>query len=169
MDNLKKATIKNFVLPIALIAGVSRMLLDIIPKTLSLGPIAYYSTFVLAFIAEIILIVVLMKKFKAKNEGYLTLKEGILLGITTMLVIGIIYSVSSFVYDSYIDPDFQINTAIAWGEMFGQGDVVREQIENNPPQKSYLGIPLSILWFSFIGFLVSMISASVLKKEPNSF
>ncbi|NAS30282.1 DUF4199 family protein [Flavobacteriaceae bacterium R38] len=159
--------IRDFILPTAIIFGVARVIIDLLPKLFSAGPIVYYSTFLICFILEIIFISRFIKKYRSFNNGFLSIKQALLIGITMMVVIGTLYSISSYVYDTYVDSNFQIATTIAWAEMFGQGDAVRDQIAENPPNRSPIGILFGILWFTFIGFLISMIAGSVLKKSEN--
>lgn len=166
MEKQIKKSIKEFVIPFAIFAGIGRVFIDFIPKILAAGPIIYYSTFLICFLIEILLIVYLIKKYRFQNNDSLSLKESLIIGVTLMVIMGSLYGISSYMYDTFIDPDFQINTAIAWGELFGQGEAVKTQIEQNPPNKSSIfGIFFTVLWFSFLGFIISMISGNILKKE----
>lgn len=167
MEENHSKSIKELVIPIAMIAGAGRVFIDFIPKMLSLGAIPYYATFLVCFIIEIFLITKVVKKFKTLNNNVLTLKQALKIGVTLMFIIGIVYSVSSYAYDTFIDPNFQIETAIEWGETFGQGQAVRQQLAENPPKGSAIGILWGILWFSFLGFIISMIVGSVLRNENN--
>ncbi|MCM5663798.1 DUF4199 domain-containing protein [Galbibacter mesophilus] len=170
MESNSKKIIKEFVLPSAILAGTARVVIDTVPKILSPNPIIYYSTFLICFILEIILITIFIKKWKKKNDGYLNIKEALLIGITMMVVIGIIYSISSFIYDTYVDPDFQVTMLLEWGEMFGSREAIEQQLNDTPSKgKSFFGIFSTILWFAFLGFIISMITGSFLKKSNNEY
>lgn len=166
MEENKVKTIKEIAIPIGIATGIARVVIDFIPKILNSGPAIYYSTFLICLFLEIAVIIYAIKKYK-KQSSYLTVRDGLQIGVTIMLIVGIIYTTSSYVYDTYIDPSFQINTAIAWGDKFGQGDAVRERISKNDSNSSSIGIIYGLLQFSFVGFLISMIVSSILKTPKN--
>ena len=167
MEN--KVNIKSFVIQFAAIAGLFRVLIDIVPKALSFGPISYYSTFFISFILEIILITFIIKRFKTKNK-FLTLSNAIKIGVTLMLIVGLCYSTISYIYDSYVDPNFQTDTAIALIEKFQLPNIdeMRDQILESQNKSSPIGILTSTLWFSFLGLIISFISGSILKSKEIS-
>lgn len=158
--------LQKYVLPFAYMAALSRILIDFIPKTLSFGPIAYYSTFFIAFVLEIIFITYVIKSFKKVN-GNLKLSEAIKIGVIIMLIVGIFYSTMAYVYDTFIDPNYQIETAIRWIEMFApeKMDELRIQMQESQKQSSIFGVLLYTLWFIVLGFVISIISGSILKSK----
>ncbi len=158
--------LQKFVLPFALLLGLIRILIDVIPKTFSFSAIPYYSTFFIAFIIEVIFIVFIIKKFK-KNNGILTLKQSLKIGVIVMLITGLLYTSASYIYDTYIDPEFQINTAMSFVEKFAPEKIEesRAQIAESQKNKSALGILTYTLWFVILGFIISLITGSVLKTK----
>lgn len=158
--------LQKFVLPFALLLGLIRILIDVIPKTLSFSAIPYYSTFFIAFIIEIIFIVYIIKKFK-KSNGILTLKQALKIGVIVMLITGLLYTSASYIYDTYIDPEFQINTAMSFVEKFAPEKIEesRAQLVESQKNKSALGILTYTLWFVILGFIISLITGSVLKTK----
>ncbi len=167
MEESNKEIIKKFILPIAIIVAISRVVIDFIPKILDASPVLYYSTFFICFIAEIIIIRYVIKKFKSINNNNITLRQAILLGVTLMVVIGALYGISSYVYDKFLDPNFQTNTMVKWGQMWGAEaeKAIIMQLEENPPTPKITGILFTILWFSFLGLIISAIMGSVFKTK----
>ncbi len=159
--------IKTLIVPTAIAAGFVRITIDLVAKLASSGAAIYYSTFFLAFILEIFLIVYLIKEYKRRNKNYLQLKDGLKIAVATMVIIGLLYAVYSFAYNNYVDPSFQTNTAIAWGELFGRGDEVRQEIAKNESQNSPFGIFYVMVQFSFLGLIIGMIASSVFKTKEN--
>ena len=166
METNNASSIKKIVLPIAIIAGIARILLDIIPKILQTGALLYYSTFLIAFLLEVYFIFYLIKKVKTSNNGELSLKEAITTGLTFMVIVGIFFATSSYIYDTYIDQNFQINTALEWAGRYGKTGEVQEMIKSDPEKNgAVFGIFTSILMFSFIGFVVSIITGSIMRTK----
>ncbi|VAW13229.1 hypothetical protein MNBD_BACTEROID03-2759 [hydrothermal vent metagenome] len=163
MTEKQSKVIKSFVLPMAINAGIARIVLDLIPKILHVEPLLYYSTFLIAFIAEIILIRYMLKKFKLLNQNTFSLKQALLIGVTIMVVIGSFYGISSYIYDTYIDPDFQVNTALNWAQMWGGGSEkeIMDKISQRPSGNKFTGVLFTILWFTFVGFVTSFITGIV--------
>lgn len=163
----EKMNLQRFVLPFALVAASIRVLIDFIPKTLSFGPIAYYSTFFIAFVLEIIFIFYVVNKFKSNNNNSLKLSDALRIGVIIMLIVGLLFSAVSYFYDMYIDPDFQINTALSLVEKFNpeQLEKTREQMIQSRENSSPLGIMVYTLWFVVLGFVMSFIAGSVYKSK----
>jgi len=171
--SIENQNLQQFALQFGLIAGLIRVLIDYSTRTLDLGPMLYYSTFIICFIAEVILIVYLHKKFKKINLS-LSMSEALKIGIIVMIFIGLLYSGGAYIYDTYIDPNFQINTAIAWIDTFApaseQRDAMVAQITQEQKNSSAIGIFIAMLWFAFIGLIISLISGSILQtKERDGY
>lgn len=169
MEEHKKNNIKEFIIPIAIFTGIGRVIVDFVPKLLDVSPIVYYSTFAICFIAEIIIISISIKKFKKLNENEISLREAIKIGVTLMVIVGILYGASSYAYDKFIDPNFQTNTMIKWGQMWGgeAEKAITTQLKQNPPTPKITSILFTILWFSFLGLIISAITGSMFKtKKP---
>jgi len=164
----KTVNLQKFVLPFAFLAGLIRILIDFTPKIFSPTPLAYYSTFLIALVFEIVFIVYVIKLFKKKNS-FLDFKQALKIGIIIMLILGLMYTTSAFIYDTYIDPDFQNNIALAWVQKMSpdQVETVKDQIELAKKNKdmNYFGIPLYTIWFVFLGAVISLISGNILKTK----
>ena len=84
-----------------------------------------------------------------------------------MLITGLLYTSASYIYDTYIDPEFQINTAMSFVEKFAPEKIEesRAQIAESQKNKSALGILTYTLWFVILGFIISLITGSILKTK----
>ena len=159
--------IKKIVLPIALMAGLVRIAIDFIAKISTNGPLFYYATFFISLILEVFLIIYVIKKFKKMNNNQLNTQEGVKIAVATMVLIGLLFALYSFAYNNYINPSFQTDMAIAWGEFFGQGDAIRKEISKNKSNNSPFGIFYVMLQFSFLGFIIGLAVSSILKTKQN--
>ncbi|OED38768.1 hypothetical protein AB832_04420 [Flavobacteriaceae bacterium (ex Bugula neritina AB1)] len=156
----------NYIIGIAILSGVTRVILDYVPRILNSSPILYYLTFLIAFILEIIIIVFLIKKYK-KTKGSLTIIDALKVGIIVMGTIGLFYCSMAYIYDMYIDPDFQTNMTLRFTEQFSpdQLEQVQQNIDNQDSSKSYIGVIMYTIWFVFLGTVISLIAGSVLKTN----
>ncbi|WP_299211911.1 DUF4199 domain-containing protein [uncultured Aquimarina sp.] len=159
----------NYILGIALVSGIARVTLDYLSRILELSPILYYLTFLIAFILEIIIIIYVIKKYK-NLKGTLTIIDALKSGIIIMGVIGLCYCSMAYVYDIYIDPDFQVNTQLRFTEQFSpdQLDQVKQNLDNQDTSKSYIGVIMYTIWFIFLGAVISLIGGSVFKTNSAS-
>ena len=164
---MENKNIKEFILPIALMTGLARVIIDFIPKMLDASPAIYYSTFLICFIAEVVLLTIVTKRFKKLNDNYLTTRQAITIGVTAMVVIGTLYGLSSYIYDNFIDEFYQTNTMIRWGQMWGPEaeQAINQQIKENPPVTNITAIFITIVRFSILGLIISTIIGAVLKTK----
>lgn len=168
METNTTSSIKKIVLPIALIFGMGRIILDIIPKLAEVQSKIYYSTFLVAFILEIIAIVYIIKQYKKSQQNQLDLKEALVIGVMFMVIVGSLFALQSFFYDMYIDSEYQKNTALEWANLYGKSGDVEKMItegESIQPTGSIFSIFSSILKFSLLGILVSFIVGSILRNR----
>lgn len=155
--------LQKFVLPYAFSAALVRILIDFFSRINSDFPLGYYFSFLICFILEIGLIVFLIKKYKTQNDNQLTLKEGLKIGLIVMLILGLGYSTFSYIYDVYIDPDFQQNTLIAIRKAYNPPALKEINLENNVPDVfSIFGSTVKLV---IVGFFISLVSSSFLKSK----
>jgi hypothetical protein len=161
-------SIKKFVLPIALLFGLGRIILDIIPKIAGAGAKIYYATFLIAFFAEIIAVVYLIKGYKKRQGNELDIREALVVGVMFMVIVGSLFAIESYVYDSFINANYQRDIAIEWANLYGKGEDVKKMMDDgNGTQKTsaIFSIFTSIIKFSIIGILISFIVGSILRNK----
>lgn len=163
-DSIK---LQTYVVPLALLAAATRIFIDLIPKLTGMNPIFYYLSFILCFFLEILFIVYVTKSFKEKNNNQLTFQEGLKVGIIIMLITGFFYSVSSFVYDTYIDPNFQVNAILEVVGKYNPNELekIKQQMEYSKQSPSSIGILTSTIWFIIVGFVISLVTTNFLKSN----
>jgi hypothetical protein len=168
LEEKNSSVIKKIVLPIAIIFGIGRIILDVIPKLAEVNSKIYYSTFLIAFVFEILAIIYTIKKYKKSQNNTLDLKEALIIGVMFMVIVGGLYATQSFLYDIYIDTEFQKNTALEWANLYGKSsDVEKMMNEGDRIQQtsSIFSIISSILKFSLLGILVSFIVGTILRNR----
>jgi len=159
----------SYICGVAIVSGIARVALDYIFRILELSPIAYYFTFVIAFILEIFIIIYVIKKYK-QHKHPLTIVDTLKTGVIIMGIIGLFYCSMAFIYDMYIDPNFQTNMTLQFTEQFSpdQLEQVQQNLANQDRSKSYFGVIMYTIWFIFLGTVISLITGSIYKTKEAS-
>lgn len=118
--------------------------------------------------------VLAMKEYKKSNYGYMSYGQGLGIGTLVSLFFGVLGGVFMYIYTSFIDPNYtstvmdkqrieleekgmsdeQIDQAIAMGESFSSPVMM---------------IVWSIVGYLFIGFILSLIIAAIMKHARPEF
>ncbi len=111
-----------------------------------------------------------ISSFKKQNEGFLTLGQALKIGIGTALVAAIIALVFTYFLTNFFVPDFMEKTAelsrVTIKEKNPQ--ITPEQLDNAIEMQNkffWIMYPMILLFNLFIGFIVSLITGLILKKE----
>lgn len=128
----------------------------------------------LAFAFMIVAIVLAMKNFREKNNGYMSYGEGLGLGTLVSAVMGLLSSAFTMFYMQFID-----NTLLTQGM-----DKVREDMERKGMDDSQIdqamelsqkfmspGIVFAIGVFGYVltGLVISLIVAAIIRREKPVF
>lgn len=112
-------------------------------------------------------------------NGSISYADALKTGTYVVLFAGIIYSFYNYIFDSAIDPGYaQRNAQIIinkWAEMRQQQGVSAQQIASELKSMNPKDIPtafessiMGVLFYTFLGFIISLITSAFLKKENNS-
>ncbi|WP_215957019.1 MULTISPECIES: DUF4199 domain-containing protein [Cellulophaga] len=168
MTDNSSNSIKKFVLPIALLFSLGRIILDIISKLAQVGAKMYYATFLIAFVLEVLAIIYLIAGYKKRQGNLINLREALVVGVMFMVIVGSLFAIESYIYDTFIDGEFQKNVAIEWANLYGKGEDVEKMMnDGSGTQKTnaIFSIFTSIIKFSVIGILISFIVGSILRNK----
>ena len=116
------------------------------------------------------LAVLAIQNFKKDNDGFLSIKQSIKIGVGVFLVAGIIGLVYFTLFINTIEPDFISNTA----QM--QADALREarpeleesmiQMQKENTEKFfYVGFPVILIFNLFIGLIIGLVTGLFTKKS----
>ena len=108
--------------------------------------------------------------FKKQNQGFLSLNQAIKVGIGTSLVAALIALVFTYLITNFFVPDFMDKTAeLSRATMMENNpQLTPEQMDNAiEMQKKYFWVayPMILIFNLFIGFIVSLITGLVMRKE----
>jgi len=115
--------------------------------------------------------IIAMKAFKKENGGFMSISEGLKIGVGMSLISGIISIIFGFILSKVIDPDMQ-QKAIEYGTElmrdYGMTEAqIDEQIANQKDPNPVWQIAQGLIFSLIFGFIGSIIPAAVLKKTEN--
>ena len=155
-----------------LILGVISILLSVLNYVVGSNMFQpHWSMQLVGFLILIAIIVYGLKEFKKHNQGFLKLGEAIKIGIGITLVSSILGVLYFVIFTQVIEPtyfeqyiDFQRETALE------QGNASAEQIDQSlemskPFMNTGFFVGIQIVVGLFFGFIVSLISGLIMKKE----
>ena len=115
-----------------------------------------------------------MKEFRGENQGFMSYGQGLGLGTMKGAIIGVLFGLFTLVYMKFIDTSLPNQMMkIAEKNMEKQG-IPDEQIEQGMEMTKMLMTPsafcvISVLTYTFLGFVFSLIIAAILKKNKPVF
>lgn len=109
-----------------------------------------------------------IKKFKKENNGFLTWEEALKIGIGIVALGTLISIIYTHIFTGFINPTFYEQLAEFQTQKFLDVGLTEEQIESQLAMQSkfqgtIIGDALGLLFYVFIGFIVSAIAGAVMK------
>ena len=123
----------------------------------------------------IALIVLGIKKYKDGNNGYLSLIEGLKVGLAIAVIGGIISSLYQLVFLSYIDPEYitrvqelQLEKMLEEKPDMSDDQVQMIQDMGSKFSSPWISFAGALIGNMFFGFIFALIGSLILKKDENS-
>lgn len=169
MENQTSSS-KSIMINHGLILGLISILISVTVYALGKTYDQHWSVGVISFLIMVAVIVMGIKKFKASNGGYLSLGEAIKIGLGIALISGIISVVYTFIFTTYIEPDFFINLVQVQEQKWIDAGLTDEQIEMQTEMMKKMSGPMVTAGFTvigslFFGFIISLISGAAMKEK----
>jgi len=174
MDVEKKSS-STISLHYGIILGVISVLISVAVYAMGMQYDQDWKMGSIGIIAMIAVIFLGIKKFKEFNDGFLTVGQALKIGVGIALIGGIISVIYSYVFMTYIEPDFMANTmAKAQEQMMEQNpNLTDEQVEQATAMMSKfsntaISSAFSLIGNLFFGFIIALISGFIQKNTPNN-
>jgi tetrahydromethanopterin S-methyltransferase subunit G len=111
-----------------------------------------------------------MSKFKKDNNGFMSWGQGVKIGVGIVLIGTLISILYNQIFSTFIEPDFYAQVEEVTRTALEEAGRTEEQIEaqismSSKFQGTMVGDALGLLFFAFIGFIVSAIVAAVKKHS----
>ncbi len=173
MESEKKSSSK-ISLHYGIILGIVSVLISVVVYALGMHYDQDWKMGSIGIIAMIAVIFIGIKKFKEFNDGYLTVGQALKTGIGIALIGGIISVIYSYIFMTFIEPDFMVNTMEKAQETMIEKypQLSDEQIEAQIEMMNKFSGPaitsaFTLIGSLFFGFIISLISGFILKNDPN--
>ena len=165
-----KVTVKQVGLKYGLILGLIFIVYGMILQFLNLDVQLMQNLGNVNYVIMVVFVVLAHKTFKQEGDGFMSLGQGIGLGMLTTLISSVISGVFSYIYLKFIDDsmiqkslDFQIEQM----EKRGMGD---DQIDAAMSMTEKFMTPeilpiISIVFLCLAGFVISLIVSLITKKN----
>jgi len=169
MEN-QTTSAKSIMINYGLVLGLISILTSVTVYAMGHTYDQHWSIGVVSFLIMIAVIVMGIKKFKESNNGYLKLGEALKIGLGIALISGIISVLYTYVFTTFIEPDFFKNLVQIQEQKWMAAGMSDEQIENSKIMMSKMSNPMMTAGFSvigsvFFGFIISLISGAIMKKS----
>ena len=169
MEN-QTTSAKSIMINNGLILGLISILISVTVYATGYTYDQHWSVGVISFLIMVAIIVMGIKKFKASNEGFLSIGEAIKMGLGIALISGIISVAYTYVFTSFIEPDFFINLAQVQEQKWIDQGLTDEQIEGAKVMMDKMSNPMMTAGFTvigslFFGFIISLITGAVMKES----
>jgi len=172
MENQPTPT-KSIIINYGVYLGIASILISVLVYALGMQYEQDWKMGSIGIIAMAVIIFLGIKKFKELNSGYLTVGQALKTGVGIALIGGIISVIYSFIFMSYIEPDFMANTmAKAEQKMIEDfPNLSDDQIEMQIEMMQKFSTPaitsaFALIGSLFFGFVISLISGFIQKSNP---
>ena len=168
----QKASVKKAAFPNGLILGLILVFIVVIMYVTDMFIQGTQWPMYIYYLLYPFLIGYFVKSFRTKNGGFLSLGEALKVGVTSAVIGGLIYVIYNIIFVTFIEPDFSAQMLeVARDQMYEQNpEMTEEQADlalsiaekfSNP----FLGGAFWIVMSAFFGFIYSLISGLIFKRE----
>ena len=168
----QKSTIKSTILQYGILLGVISVTFNLMLYFLDMHYTQERSVGIISFIILIAVVSLAQYNFRKENEGFLSLSEGLKIGLGASLIAGLIGIVYQFILVTIIDPD-TISKILEIGQnkiLDTNPEMSQEQLDQIMSMQRKFTTPgmmaaFGIIFSLFFGFIVSLISGLILKRS----
>ena len=170
-QNSSKKVILNYGL---ILAGIS-ILLHVALYAMGKHLEQDWKTTVLSIALTTVVLVLGIKKFKESNNGFLTLGEGLKVGIGIALVSTVIYIIYTMLFMNVIAPEtMDQSLEIAREKLLENPNMSEDQIDAALEMQKKFSSPgilaaVMLVFSLFISFVISLIASLVMQKKEDQY
>lgn len=129
---------------------------------------------------NIVLLVILLKKFRASQDGLINFVNAFLFGFIALAVAALLVSIFNYIFNTFFDPEYMKNTLLAqkdWMENYMSGkasdEQINSQLEKIDEQILKIGsVSQAIKGFGgnlLFGGIIALIVGAIMKRKPDIF
>ncbi|SEB42815.1 Protein of unknown function [Tenacibaculum sp. MAR_2009_124] len=164
----KQANSKSIILNYGLYTGGISILLALVLYAIGKAADPGIALSIIGSVVPLTLLVLGIRKFKTENNGYISWGQAVKIGVGIALIWGVLALGFQYILENVIAPELieqKLEVARTTMENWGiSEDVIEENLESQKNQSPFLGIAMGLLFFAFMGFVVSAIAGAIMKK-----
>ena len=128
---------------------------------------------VVGIVITIVALALAINQFKKANNGFLTMRQALKVGVGTALIAAVIGILYQYILANFIDPEF-MNKAIEsqMSEAIASGSITSEQADQQMEMGKkffWIGYPIYLIFSVIIGFIISLILGLIMKKQKPAY
>ncbi|WP_036385587.1 DUF4199 domain-containing protein [Muricauda sp. MAR_2010_75] len=164
----------KFMLNYGLILGLVSVVFGVMLYTQKMHYEMSTPVIVISILLSVAAIFLGINAYKKANGGYLTISEGLKIGVGIALVSAIISLLYQYLLVNFIEPDFMDKALeLAKPKAFEQyPSMTEEQWEQSAAMQKNLGwlrYPIGLIFSCVIGLVVGLITGLILKKSKSEY
>ncbi len=166
---------KGIIINYGLLYGAALILFSLITYAMGKHLDGGYTGIVITAIVIITTIFLGIKKFKTNNNEFLNFGQAIKIGVGIAVLGTLLSIIYNQIFINFIEPDFMNQILLKTEETLIDAGFSDEQIEMQIAMQKKMSGPfissaLGILFFAFVGFVVSAIIGAIMqKREEDTF
>ncbi|MFT5890313.1 MAG: hypothetical protein ACI9Y7_000403 [Dokdonia sp.] len=167
-----KASAKKIMINYGLLLGVISILLNVVMYVTNTHIQPHWSIQLFGFFIFIAIIVIAHKAYKKDNEGFMKLGEALKIGLGIALISAIIGIIYTYILINFLEPTYfdQLMSIQQDALIESNPNMTQEQLDQTMEiTKKFSGtgviITFQIIGGLFFGFIISLISGLILKKD----
>jgi hypothetical protein len=173
-----KASSKNTILNYGLVYGLILILMSVTLYALNLHyeKVGGYIGLGVLVITILLVPILGMAKFKRDNLNIMSWGQAVKIGMGIIILGTLINIIYSFGFSEFIEPTYNETVLeLQKNELLATEQFTPEQIDQQIEisamfQGTLLGAGVGILFFAFVGFVISAIAGAIMKRsDPNSY
>ena len=167
MEN--QASSKNTILNFGVYTGLSSVILTLILYALGIYANPGIAMAIIGIIIPATILVLGIRNFKSKNNGFLTWGQGVKVGVGIALIWGLIAIGFTLLLEQVISPELieqKLEASRTLMQNFGATEeIIEQEIEKARNQNPFVASSFGLIFLVFIGFVISAIASAIMKKS----
>jgi xanthine/uracil/vitamin C permease (AzgA family) len=162
--NLKKIALNN-----GLLLALAGILLMVIMYVLGIQKSIWIN--ILSFAISIALLYQAINTYKHQNGGFLSMSEGLKVGLATVVIASLISAVYTYIHFVFISPEtIEIAKEESYRQIMENASMTQEQKEQSIKVSHMMTTPflfatVGLIMGVFFGFLISLVVSALLRKK----
>lgn len=173
---MQKASVKKIGINYGMLLALAVIVVSIVVYVMGLSAQQPWWQSTLNFLLSITLIWMGIKAFKNENDGFLSLGDALKTGLAISLIAGIVGSIFTYIFITFIEPDFVIQLLDATREkiVVQNPNMTQDQLDMTMGMTEKMMSPfiltaMGLIASLFFGFIISLIVGLILKNERPKF